>query len=650
MLGWDFAAFDSGVDSGSEWGTTRWGGFLVANVDSIISNITAGTRLEFGSGAKFIHTRRQDWFRSSDLRIFFSYDPVMGATSLLLTFAISSLKSTVYVSPSGNDAASGTKTAPFATLGRAQRAKASAVVVTAGSYSLGDTLVEDNPGTAWSTVGNVSVSGGVNLGPWTLSVGHITRVSGLRVVTAALPSSVAARPRQLFVDGVRARRAVMNSDDVQQLFRGAKITDTGYSLGGAPTQQCAANFNSTEPCCGQPGNAVKPPYICPSANPICKGYVFDKHFGSCGPEVTPASGACSADTGACIQPGTEFVYPQSTSPWTEPRCAVNSSSATEILMMQPCWYNLVHKACGQHVRGPPNIVEAMGPKSLSSPGDWAIDTTSSTPGSAGTVHYALRPGETVESIKAVVPSVTTLLEITAPDVSFTGFTFEHATWLRPGEADGFVEQQTGNCAVGTDPRNHLCTSEADAFWSIKTPGNIVVKPSADRVAFRSCEFTRLGGVGVDFNAMDGVVDSCYFHDVSGAAVQIGSFNDPNGADKVKGNQVINTIVIHAGVEYRGAAGINVGYTQNTSILNNDVSNLTYGAISVGWGWSRHACAACTNAGNNTIAGNRAHHYKQELNDGGGIYMLGPQNGSEIHDNWVFDQVRSLTRHSLSAAQ
>merc|ERR1712039_50712 len=32
-----------------------------------------------------------------------------------------------------------------------------------------------------------------------------------------------------------------------------------------------------------------------------------------------------------------------------------------------------------------------------------------------------------------------------------------------------------------------------------------------------------------------------------------------------------------------------------------------------------------------------HDYKQTLNDGGGIYMLGPQNGSLIHDNWVFNQ-------------
>jgi hypothetical protein len=64
---------------------------------------------------------------------------------------------------------------------------------------------------------------------------------------------------------------------------------------------------------------------------------------------------------------------------------------------------------------------------------------------------------------------------------------------------------------------------------------------------------------------------------------------------------------------------------------------TLKAITVGWGWSRHECDSCTNAGWNTIAYNKVHDYKQTLNDGGGIYMLGPQNESIVHNNWLYDQ-------------
>ena len=71
-----------------------------------------------------------------------------------------------------------------------------------------------------------------------------------------------------------------------------------------------------------------------------------------------------------------------------------------------------------------------------------------------------------------------------------------------------------------------------------------------------------------------------------------------------GAVVSDTIVNKAGAEYSGAAGINVGYTQNLTLMHNDVSNLTYVPITVGWGWSRHECYNCTNAGSNMIAWNR----------------------------------------------
>jgi hypothetical protein len=60
----------------------------------------------------------------------------------------------------------------------------------------------------------------------------------------------------------------------------------------------------------------------------------------------------------------------------------------------------------------------------------------------------------------------------ASDVSFTGFSFEHATWRRPAGPDGFVEQQSGCGPVGSDARNSQCG--ADEIWSQKTPGNVQV--------------------------------------------------------------------------------------------------------------------------------------------------------------------------------
>jgi hypothetical protein len=351
----------------------------------------------------------------------------------------------------------------------------------------------------------------------------------------------------------------------------------------------------------------------------------------------------TAGASAPLPPGAELVFSQSTSPWTEPRCAVESSTPTAITMKQPCWFNLVHKACGQNANGPPTYIEGVAATAASTaPGHWSLSADTNY------VYYRPLPDEslattattttkTTTTIDAVVPKLEVLVRIGkgADGTSFSGFTFEHATWLRPGQHDGYVEQQTGACTIGNFSQNNNCN--VDYYWSVKTPGNVQVV-DAEGVTFKHCEFTRLGATAVDFTrAPRARVAGCLIHDVSGSGVQIGQFQDPLAAHLDVGAVVSDTIVNKAGAEYSGAAGINVGYTQNLTLMHNDVSNLTYVPITVGWGWSRHECYNCTNAGSNMIAWNRVHDYKQMLNDGGGIYMLGPQNHSLILENYVFDQ-------------
>lgn len=53
---------------------------------------------------------------------------------------------------------------------------------------------------------------------------------------------------------------------------------------------CAANYNSTKPCCGQdPHEKVPVPLIdrCPAGSPTCCGYVYGQHLGVCGSAPCP---------------------------------------------------------------------------------------------------------------------------------------------------------------------------------------------------------------------------------------------------------------------------------------------------------------------------------------------------------------------------
>ena len=97
--------------------------------------------------------------------------------------------------------------------------------------------------------------------------------------------------------------------------------------------------------------------------------------------------------------------------------------------------------------------------------------------------------------------------------------------------------------------------------------------------------------------------------------------------------MVNSVIQHVAVEYIGHVGLIVGYAADTIISHNYIANLTYGGVSVGWGWT----LAPTFCHNNTVSFNDIGYYKRPasaelqggLQDGGGIYMLGPQNNSRI---------------------
>jgi hypothetical protein len=99
-----------------------------------------------------------------------------------------------------------------------------------------------------------------------------------------------------------------------------------------------------------------------------------------------------------------------------------------------------------------------------------------------------------------------------------------------------------------------------------------------------------------------------------------------------GNKVVDSDISDCGVQFYGAVGIWCGLTAETKLTNNEIYNLPYTGISIGWMWSPVA----TPCRDNTIQQNHIHHVMQKLSDGGGIYMLGLQPGSKLVDNHIHD--------------
>lgn len=87
------------------------------------------------------------------------------------------------------------------------------------------------------------------------------------------------------------------------------------------------------------------------------------------------------------------------------------------------------------------------------------------------------------------------------------------------------------------------------------------------------------------------------------------------------------------VEYHGAVAVSVFIAANTTLEHNEISGSSYSALSVGWGWHRPD-GNSSYARSNRVLGNYIHDSMQLLFDGGDVYTLGSQPGSEVAFNHI----------------
>ena len=123
-----------------------------------------------------------------------------------------------------------------------------------------------------------------------------------------------------------------------------------------------------------------------------------------------------------------------------------------------------------------------------------------------------------------------------------------------------------------------------------------------------------------------------FKDISSTAVQVGNLDMSPSEDKqTKNNTVANNYITQVAAEYQSAVGISFLYINGAEIFHNEVANLPYTGISVGWGWS----TAPTYAGSNKINANRVHNVMLNLRDGGALYTLSDQPNSSTKGNYFY---------------
>jgi hypothetical protein len=282
---------------------------------------------------------------------------------------------------------------------------------------------------------------------------------------------------------------------------------------------------------------------------------------------------------------------------------------------------------------------------LDEPGEWYLDVK------AQQLYYWPRPQEDLSVASVTAPVLESLIVIQGDidhpvsHIQFKGIGFQHTSWLRPS-LKGHVPLQAGLYMLDAYKLDIPGTPDKKALenqaWVGRPPAAADVT-YATHISFDACRFEHLASTGLDYRigCHSDTVNGSLFKDIGGTGIQLGAYSDEateahlpyNPVDKrvVCSNILVaNNLVTDVTNEDWGTLGISAGYVSDVRITHNDISEVSYTGISVGWGWTR----TINVMHNNRIIANKIHHYARHMYDVAGIYTLSAQPGSEISYNYI----------------
>lgn len=240
------------------------------------------------------------------------------------------------------------------------------------------------------------------------------------------------------------------------------------------------------------------------------------------------------------------------------------------------------------------------------PGEWCVDNH-------GYIYYLPKNAEEIETTTFRIPVLNKLIQLNtkaggAVGIIFKNIIFEHTAYSIPTGGTNFNQAASiMSAAIEADNINNL--------------------------SIENCEIRNTANYGIWLrrNCTKSSIKNNYFHNLGAGAIKIGSlshsYND--STDLTRHVVVDNNIIYYYGELVESAVGVILFNAADCKITHNDIYYGNYTGVSLGWVWGYKDSPSKRNE----VAYNRISHIGTGLlSDLGGIYTLGPSEGTHIHHN------------------
>lgn len=267
-------------------------------------------------------------------------------------------------------------------------------------------------------------------------------------------------------------------------------------------------------------------------------------------------------------------------------------------------------------------------------GEWYLDRKE------GYLYYMPRDGEDMSTAFCIIPvlrhwiSMKGTPEKPVKNIKIKGLSFQYSSYMIP--------------IHGEEPAQAAANTEAAMQFNF-----------VENIILEDCEVLHTGAYGISFGqeCHQNRIDHCYIADLGAGGIKIGEPYFRTSLRKVtSGNIINNNIITSAGYEQPCGVGIALFHTSDNKVIHNDIFDILYSGISVGWVWGYNTnevvkTPALDDEGemtsvlmtvkspslHNLIMYNHIHHIGWgEMSDMGAVHTLGESEGTKVCYNVIHD--------------